>query len=138
MGLIPANTELSRPDPDVQDWDKLSADERRLDARMMEVFTGFLEHTDHYIGELIAFLKELGEYENTLIMLIPDNGASAEGGPTGSVNECRFFNNVNNVNNVPDGVSLVSSFAERSSCSWFALARHGTVGYHIGHHFLLC
>ena len=83
MGIIPANTELSRHDPDVQDWDKLSADERRLYARMMEVFAGFLEHTDHYIGELIAFLKELGEYENTLIMLISDNGASAEGGPTG-------------------------------------------------------
>ena len=65
----------------MQDWDKLPADERRLYARMMEVFAGFLEHTDHYIGELIAFLKEMGEYENTLIMVISDNGASAEGGP---------------------------------------------------------
>ena len=61
---------------------------------MMEVFAGFLEHTDHYIGELIAFLKEIGEYENTLIMVISDNGASAEGGPNGSVNEGKFFNNV--------------------------------------------
>jgi len=61
---------------------------------MMEVFAGFLEHTDHYIGELIAFLKQIGEYDNTLIMLISDNGASAEGGPTGSVNEGKFFNNV--------------------------------------------
>lgn len=94
MGLIPQNTVLSRHDPDVQDWNSLSADERRLYARMMEVFAGFLEHTDHYIGELIQFLKDLGEYENTLIMLISDNGASAEGGPTGSVNENKFFNNV--------------------------------------------
>ena len=94
MGLIPQNTVLSRHDPDVQDWNALSADERRLYARMMEVFAGFLEHTDHYIGELIQFLKDLGEYENTLIMLISDNGASAEGGPTGSVNENKFFNNV--------------------------------------------
>ena len=54
---------------------------------MMEVFAGFLEHTDHYLGELIQFLKEIGEYENTLIMLISDNGSSAEGGPHGSVNE---------------------------------------------------
>jgi arylsulfatase A-like enzyme len=63
---------------------------------MMEVFAGFLEHTDHYVGELIQFLKDMGEYENknTLIMLISDNGASAEGGPTGSVNEVQFFNNV--------------------------------------------
>lgn len=94
LGIIPANAQLSRHDPDVQDWDKLPADERKLYARMMEVFAGFLEHTDHYIGELIAFLKELGEYENTLIMVISDNGASAEGGPHGSVNENKFFNNV--------------------------------------------
>jgi arylsulfatase len=94
LGLIAKDAKLSRHDPDVQDWNKLSADERKLYARMMEVFAGFLEHTDHYIGELIAFLKEMGEYENTLIMLISDNGASAEGGPTGSVNENKFFNNV--------------------------------------------
>jgi arylsulfatase A-like enzyme len=94
MGIVPPDTQLSRHDPDVQDWSKLPADERRLYARMMEVFAGFLEHTDHYIGELIAFLKELGEYENTLIMVISDNGASAEGGPHGSVNEGKFFNNV--------------------------------------------
>ena len=94
LGLISKDAKLSRHDPDVQDWGKLSADERKLYARMMEVFAGFCEHVDHYIGELIAFLKELGEYENTLIMVISDNGASAEGGPTGSVNENKFFNNV--------------------------------------------
>jgi arylsulfatase len=94
LGIIPANTILSRHDPDVQDWDKLPADERRLYARMMEVFAGYLEHTDHHIGELIAFLKDMGEYDNTLIMVISDNGASAEGGPHGSVNEGKFFNNV--------------------------------------------
>ena len=94
MGIIPPHTELSAHDPDVQDWDSLSADERLVYARMMEVFAGFLEHTDHYLGELISFLKEIGEYENTLIMLVSDNGASAEGGPHGSVNENKFFNNV--------------------------------------------
>jgi arylsulfatase A-like enzyme len=94
MGIVPKNTTLSLHDPDVQDWGKLSADERRLYARMMEVFAGFLEHTDHYIGELVNFLKEIGEYENTMIMVISDNGASSEGGPTGSVNENKFFNNV--------------------------------------------
>ena len=118
MGLIPADTELSRPDPDVQDWDKLSADERRLYARMMEVFAGFLEHTDHYIGELIAFLKELGEYENTLIMLISDNGASAEGGPTGSVNECRFFNNVPDT--VEDGLKHIDEIGGPTTFNHFA------------------
>jgi arylsulfatase A-like enzyme len=94
LGVIPKNGVLSRHDPDVQDWDKLPADEKKLYARMMEVFAGFLEHTDHHIGRLINFIENLGELENTLIMLISDNGASAEGGPTGSVNENKFFNNV--------------------------------------------
>ena len=105
LGIIPANTVLSHHDPDVQDWNTLSANERRLYARMMEVFAGFLEHTDHYLGELIGFLKELGEYDNTLIMLVSDNGSSAEGGPTGSVNECRFFNNVTDT--VDDGLAHI-------------------------------
>jgi arylsulfatase A-like enzyme len=94
LGIIPQNTVLSRHDPDVQDWSKLSADERRLYARMMEVFAGFLEHTDHHIGRLIDYLAATGELDNTLIMLISDNGASSEGGPTGSTNENKFFNNV--------------------------------------------
>ncbi len=105
LGIVPPNTVLSLHDPDVQEWDTLPADERRLYARMMEVFAGFLEHTDHCIGELIRFLKDLGEYENTLIMLISDNGASAEGGPTGSVNECRFFNNV--ADSIEDNLALI-------------------------------
>jgi arylsulfatase len=92
LGIAPADAELSRHDPDVQDWDSLSDDERTLYARMMEVFAGFLEHTDHHIGRLLAFLEELGELENTLIMVLSDNGASSEGGPTGSVNENKFFN----------------------------------------------
>jgi arylsulfatase A-like enzyme len=94
MGLVPADAELSRYDPDVAPWDSLSADEKRLYAHMMEVFAGFLEHTDFHMGRLFDFLKSIGEYENTLIMLISDNGASSEGGPTGSVNENLFFNNV--------------------------------------------
>jgi arylsulfatase len=94
LGIVPMETVLSRHDPDVPDWNGLSAEEKRLYARMMEVFAGFLEHTDHHIGELIAFLEEIGEYDNTMIMVISDNGASAEGGPTGSVNEGKFFNNV--------------------------------------------
>jgi arylsulfatase len=94
LGLVPKNAKLSRHDPDVQDWGKLPANERKLYARMMEVFAGFCEHMDHHVGELIKFLKEIGEYENTLIMVISDNGASAEGGPSGSVNENKFFNNV--------------------------------------------
>ncbi len=94
IGLIAKDARLSRHDPDVQDWDELPADEKRLYARMMEVFAGYLEHTDDQIGRLVRFLEETGQLDNTLLMLISDNGASAEGGPYGSLNENMFFNNV--------------------------------------------
>jgi arylsulfatase len=60
---------------------------------MMEVFAGFLTHTDYHIGRLLDYLKNTGEFDNTLIMVISDNGASPEGGPTGTTNEAQFFNN---------------------------------------------
>ena len=93
LGIAPAAAELSRHDPDVPEWDSLPAPERQLYSRMMEVFAGFLSHTDHQVGRLLEFLTKLGELENTLIMVISDNGASAEGGPTGTLNEAQFFNN---------------------------------------------
>lgn len=94
LGIVPQDAELSRHDPDVPTWESRSPDEKKLYARMMEVFAGFLEHTDYHIGRLLQFLKDIGEFDNTLIMVISDNGASSEGGPTGSVNENLFFNNV--------------------------------------------
>jgi arylsulfatase A-like enzyme len=93
LGIMPAGAELSRHDPDVPEWQSLPEDARRLAARMMEVFAGFLSHTDEHIGRLLNFLKETGEFDNTLIMVVSDNGASAEGGPTGTTNELQFFNN---------------------------------------------
>jgi arylsulfatase A-like enzyme len=92
LGVIPADAELSRHDPDVKPWDECSDEEKKLYARMMEVFAGFLTHTDHHIGRLLDFLKSIGEFDNTLIMVLSDNGASSEGGPEGSVNENLFFN----------------------------------------------
>ncbi|MBI5548431.1 MAG: arylsulfatase, partial [Deltaproteobacteria bacterium] len=94
LGLLPTGSRLSAHDPDVPGWGSLSADERRVCARMMEVFAGFLEHTDDQIGRLLGFLEHAGLLEDTLVVLLSDNGASAEGGPTGSVNESKFFNNV--------------------------------------------
>jgi arylsulfatase A-like enzyme len=81
LGVMPKDAKLSRHDPDVQEWAKLPADERKLYARMMEVFAGFCEHMDHHVGRLVDFLEEMGELDNTLIMFISDNGASSEGGP---------------------------------------------------------
>ncbi len=94
MGIVPAGTQLS-PRPDwVKAWDTLSADAKRLYARQMEVYAGFLEQTDHHLGRVIDFLERLGELDNTLIMLASDNGASAEGGEHGSFNENQFVNRV--------------------------------------------
>jgi len=92
LGVVPPDAELSRHDPDVTPWADCSAEERRVYARMMEVFAGYLEHTDHHVGRLLEFLREIGEFDNTLIMVLSDNGASAEGGPSGSINENQFFN----------------------------------------------
>ncbi|MGI9622627.1 MAG: arylsulfatase, partial [Acidimicrobiales bacterium] len=94
LGIIPDDAELSRHDPDVQDWDSLSDDERRLYARMMEVFAGFVSHADHHVGRLIDFLESIDQLDNTLLIAISDNGASPEGTPIGSLNENRIFNNV--------------------------------------------
>jgi len=93
-GLVPPDTELAPNDKRVIPWNDLSDDQRRLFARMQEVYAGFLDHTDHHIGRFIDFLEETGQLDNTLIMLISDNGASREGGPNGTVNELRFFNRV--------------------------------------------
>ena len=92
LGVVPKDAELSRHDPDVPEWESLSPDARRLAARMMEVYAGFLSHTDYHIGRVVEFLKEIGELDNTLIMVVSDNGASAEGGVTGTTNELQFFN----------------------------------------------
>jgi arylsulfatase len=94
IGILPQNAQLSRQDPDVKPWNECTAEEKKVYSRMMEVFAGFLTHTDYHIGRLLDFLRTIGEYDNTLIMVLSDNGASAEGGPQGSINENLFFNNV--------------------------------------------
>lgn len=91
-GLLPPGTELSERPAWVPAWDSLTGDQQRLYARMMEVFAGFLTHTDAQVGRLLDFVQSIGELDNTLVMVMSDNGASAEGGPGGSFNELYFFN----------------------------------------------
>jgi arylsulfatase A-like enzyme len=108
MGVLPPYAELTTIDPyaeetsgdgqtwpvadTVRPWDSLSEEERRLFARMAEVYAGFLGHADHEIGRLLDYLEESGQLDNTIIVLVSDNGASGEGGPNGSVNENKYFN----------------------------------------------
>ena len=84
--MVPAGTMLApKPDGD-QGLGELTADEKRLFARQMEVFAGFAEHTDHEVGRLVDALEELGELDNTLFFyIVGDNGASAEGGMNGTL-----------------------------------------------------
>jgi arylsulfatase len=76
----------------VRPWASLSDDEQRLFCRMAEVYAGFLSHADHELGRLLDYLEDSGQLDNTIIVLVSDNGASGEGGPNGSVNENKFFN----------------------------------------------
>jgi arylsulfatase A-like enzyme len=93
-GVVPEGSVLT-PRPDwVAGWEDLSPDSKRMHARQQEVFAGFLTHTDAQIGKLISFLEEAGQLDDTLVLLLSDNGASAEGGAEGSFNEHRFSSGI--------------------------------------------
>jgi len=95
LGVVPAGTKLAPKPEAIKDWAALSADEKKLFARQMEVFAGFGEYTDTEIGRLIQAIKDTGELDNTLVFyIVGDNGASAEGGMNGLFNEYTYFNGV--------------------------------------------
>jgi hypothetical protein len=73
-------------------WEELGDTERTVASRFMECFAGFLSYTDDQIGRLVAFLDDIGELHNTIIIVVSDNGASAEGGREGSINDIRLSN----------------------------------------------
>jgi arylsulfatase len=92
LGIVDADAELPPRDPDVPAWDSLGEDARRMYAHQMEVYAGFIEQTDHHFGRVIDFIERTGELDNTIVVVISDNGASAEGGEHGTFNETLFFN----------------------------------------------
>ena len=95
LGIIPENARLADRPADIKAWDSLSADEKRLFARQMEVFAAFAAHTDNEIGRVVQAIEDMGELDNTLIFYeVGDNGASAEGGMSGMFNEMTYFNGV--------------------------------------------
>lgn len=86
LGIIPADAVLPDRDPDVKAWNSLPADQKKLYARFMEVYAGFLTYTDHEIGRLVDHLKQTGQYDNTLfVVIVGDNGASKEGTAYGDI-----------------------------------------------------
>jgi hypothetical protein len=114
-GLSPINPYINTTSADgkgwpeadtVRPWDSLTDDEKRLFTRMAEVYAGFLSHADHEIGRLLDYLEQSGQLDNTIIILVSDNGASGEGGPNGSVNENKYFNGI------PDSIEANLSHLE--------------------------
>ena len=94
-GIVPTGTKLAPKPEAIPDWDKLSADQKRLFARQFEVFAAFLEMTDHEVGRLLQAVKDTGQGDNTLVFYVAgDNGTSAEGGANGMFNETTYFNGV--------------------------------------------
>ena len=94
-GVVPAGTKLAPKPEAIKDWAALSADEKKLFARQMEIYAGFGEYTDVEIGRLVDALKDLGQLDNTLVFyIVGDNGTSAEGGMNGMFNEMTYFNGV--------------------------------------------
>src|SRR5207237_1918892 len=91
-GLLPPGTRLSPRPPWVPAWESLEPDDQGVAARFMECFAGFLSHADAQIGRVLAFVEELGEWDDTLVVVVSDNGASAEGGERGSINDARLWN----------------------------------------------
>lgn len=88
LGTVPGNGILPERNPHIKAWNKLSADEKKLYARYMEVYAGYLTYTDYEIGRLINHLKEIGQLDNTLIFaIIGDNGASKEGTLNGTIDD---------------------------------------------------
>jgi arylsulfatase len=95
MGVVPKDTKLAPKPAAIKDWNSLSADEKKLFARQMEVFAGFGEYADAEIGRLIEAIKGTGQLDNTLIFyILGDNGTSAEGGMNGMFSEMTYFNGV--------------------------------------------
>jgi len=95
MGVIPPDTQLPPRHKEIPAWDTASPEEKKLYARLMENFAGYFAFTDYEVGRLLDAIKELPDYENTLVMyIVGDNGASSEGGLQGTVNEVKSLSGI--------------------------------------------
>jgi arylsulfatase len=94
LGIVPEGTRLAPRNPGVDAWDDLPENQRRLAARLQEAFAAFLDHTDDQIGRLVDGLRAMGQLDNTVLVVLADNGASQEGGPFGVMHEMKFFNGI--------------------------------------------
>ena len=91
-GVIPEGTQLAPRNPGVEAWDTLPESHQKFACRLQEAFAAFLDHTDDQIGRLVEGIRNMGELDNTIFVVLADNGASQEGGPFGVMHEMKFFN----------------------------------------------
>ena len=94
LGICPSGTELPPHNQGVRPWADCSPDEQRLFTRLQAAYAAMLEHTDTHFGRVIQFLEQSGQLENTLVLVLSDNGASQEGGPLGFVNAMGPYNGI--------------------------------------------
>ena len=94
LGVIAPDTELAPRNPGVKAWDDMPEVEQQLACRLQEAFAAFLDHTDDQIGRLIDGLRAMNQLDNTIVVVLADNGASQEGGPFGVMHEMKFFNGI--------------------------------------------
>ena len=94
LGVIPEGTQLAPRNPGVDAWEDLPENQQKLAARLQEAFAAFLDHTDDQIGKLVDGLSAMGQLDNTILLVLADNGASQEGGPFGVMHEMKFFNGI--------------------------------------------
>src|SRR5579871_664408 len=92
LGVVPQDTRLPPRNDFVRPWDEHSADERRLFTRLAAAYAAMLDHADQHLGRLVQFLDDAGLRDDTLILVMSDNGASQEGGPLGMVNAMGPYN----------------------------------------------
>lgn len=119
LGVVPKGTKLAPKPEGIKDWEELSADEKKLFARQMEVFAAFGEYADHEIGRLFDALRETGQYDNTLIFyVLGDNGSSPEGTMNGMSNEMTFYNGV--LETVPEMLKKYDDWGGPSTYPHFA------------------
>jgi arylsulfatase len=105
LGVVPPGTQLTKRPEQIPAWDSLTDDQKRLYARMMEVYAGALSHADFNIGRLLDALEESGQRDNTLVIfMMGDNGASAEGSLQGTTNEVAV-----NANSVTESIPFLLS-----------------------------
>ena len=122
MGVVPADAELTARHAEIPAWDDMPDELKPVLEREMEVYAGFLEHTDHHVGRVLDAIDELGITDETLIYyIIGDNGASAEGTLNGAFNEMANFNGMAALETTEFMLSKMDEFGSPSSYNHYAV-----------------